>query len=192
MKGSAESLTKKTENQRVRLTKRLLRESLLACMEQKPIERISVKEICERAELNRSTFYLHYGNEYDLLGEMEEEAIGETRLRLQNVGPDVGTKQHICAFLQYIRENGTLFRVLLCQKDRDSFRNRFVKESLLFVKPGIVFTLEEPQRKYVYAFLLHGSLSVICTWVESGFDLPPEQVAEMIFDLSDRSLLVYR
>lgn len=182
----------KTENQRVRLTKRLLRESLLACMEEKPIQRISVKELCERAELNRSTFYLHYASEYELLNEMEEEAIRETQLRLRNVGPDIGTKQFICAFLQYIKDNGALFRVLLCQKDRDSFQNRFVAESLLSVKPGIVFELDEPQRKYVYAFLLHGSLSVIRAWVEAGFDLPPEQVADLIFELSDRSLWVYR
>ena len=185
-------MAKNAENQRVRLTKRLLRESLLACMEQKPIERISVKEVCERAELNRSTFYLHYSSEYDLLGEMEDETIRETQLRLKNVSPAAGTKQYICAFLEYIRDNAALFRVLLCQKDRDSFRNRFVEESLLSVQPGIVFDLDEPQRKYVYAFLLHGSLSVIHAWVESGFDLPPEQVAELIFDLSDRSLLVYR
>ncbi len=180
------------ENQRVRLTKRLLRESLLSCMEEKPIERISVKELCERAELNRSTFYLHYTSEYDLLGEMEEEAIRETQLRLKGVSPSVGTTQYICEFLQYIKDNAALFRVLLCQKDRDSFRNRFMEEALLFVRDGIVFELDEPRRKYVYAFLLHGSLSIIRTWVESGFDLPPGEIAALIFGLSDRSLLVYR
>ena len=50
----------KPENQRTRLTKRLLRENLLELLKEKPVEYITVKELCEYAELNRSTFYAYY------------------------------------------------------------------------------------------------------------------------------------
>ena len=45
---------------RIRYTQRILKESLLALLKQKPINKITVKEVCELAELNRATFYAHY------------------------------------------------------------------------------------------------------------------------------------
>ena len=61
------------ENQRTRLTKRLLRESLLGLLEEKPVEKITVKELCETAELNRSTFYTYYQDVFSLYYEMGNE-----------------------------------------------------------------------------------------------------------------------
>ena len=185
-------MEERRENQRVRLTKRLLRESLLTCMQEKPLERISVKELCERAGVNRSTFYLHYDTQNDLMREMEDDAILQTQKQLQNVSPDIGTMRCIAAFLQYVRENGVLFRALLCQPGRDSFRSRFIAESLAYVKPGIMLEPGEPLSDYIYAFLLNGSLAVIQSWAASGFLLPAEQIAGLIFRLSDRSLAGYR
>ena len=73
------------ENQRIRLTKTLLKNALLALLEKKPIERIAVSEICAQAQVNRTTFYKYYGSQYDLLAEIEkdhfeklEEALSES------------------------------------------------------------------------------------------------------------------
>lgn len=60
----------KQENQRTRLTKRLLREGLLELLRDKPVEHITVKELCELAELNRSTFYAYYNDVPALYQEM--------------------------------------------------------------------------------------------------------------------------
>lgn len=48
------------ENRRVRYTKMVLRQSLLELLEEKPIEKITVSDLCSRADLNRTTFYLFY------------------------------------------------------------------------------------------------------------------------------------
>ena len=58
-------------DQRVQLTKRLLREALLKQMNEKPFAQISVKGLCDEAGLNRTTFYLHYQTTEDLLREIE-------------------------------------------------------------------------------------------------------------------------
>lgn len=60
----------KHENQRVRLTKKLFRDSLIALLRKKKIYQITVSELCAAAELNRSSFYKHYGNVYDVLAEL--------------------------------------------------------------------------------------------------------------------------
>ena len=66
------------ENQRVRITKRLLKEKLEELLMLKPINRITVKDLCQEAGINRSTFYQHYSDQYELLGEIESDIIGQT------------------------------------------------------------------------------------------------------------------
>ena len=70
----------KHENQRVRLTKKLFRDSLIALLRKKKIYQITVSELCAAAELNRSSFYKHYGNVYDVLAELRRSD-RRTRLR---------------------------------------------------------------------------------------------------------------
>ena len=65
------------ENQRVRLSKELLRRSLTELLFEKNIHKISVREICERAQINRTTFYKYYGSQYDLLTDMENQVLEE-------------------------------------------------------------------------------------------------------------------
>lgn len=57
----------KKNDARVRYTKLVLKNALLKLMQTKPINKITVKEVCELAGLNRATFYAHYGNCFDLL-----------------------------------------------------------------------------------------------------------------------------
>ena len=65
----------KKDNQRARLTKMLLKQAYMTLMKEKKTDRITVRDICSRAEVNRSTFYLHYAEPNDLLTEIENEAV---------------------------------------------------------------------------------------------------------------------
>ena len=63
----------KKDNQRTRLTKLLFKNSLISLLQKKSIYQISVTELCDAAELNRSTFYKYYDNVSDILTELEKE-----------------------------------------------------------------------------------------------------------------------
>ncbi len=65
---------KKTDA-RVRYTQKILKESLLKFLKEKPINKITVKEVCDRAELNRATFYSHYSDCFSLLESIENELV---------------------------------------------------------------------------------------------------------------------
>jgi len=67
------------EDRRVRYTKMVLRESLLALMKQKAISKITPTELCRHADVNRNTFYAHYSSPYDLLIQIESELYEEIR-----------------------------------------------------------------------------------------------------------------
>ena len=57
----------KKDDRRVRYTKMVLKDSLLKLLSEKDISRITIKEICDGADVNRATFYAHYADQYDLL-----------------------------------------------------------------------------------------------------------------------------
>jgi len=63
------------ENRKIRYTKMVIRDSLMELMKSKPIPSVSIKAICELADINRSTFYSHYKDQYDLLRQVEEETL---------------------------------------------------------------------------------------------------------------------
>lgn len=69
---------------RVKYTKMVLKKALLELMQHKPVNKITVKEICERAELNRATFYAHYSDCFDLLESIEEELFGQFERSMQS------------------------------------------------------------------------------------------------------------
>ena len=58
---------------RIRYTKMVIKDSFFQLLKQKPVEKITVKEICEMAQINRATFYRYYENQYDLLSVIEND-----------------------------------------------------------------------------------------------------------------------
>lgn len=103
-------------NQRTRLSKLLFKNALMDLLKEKgSVAKISVRELCDRAELNRSTFYAHYNEPNDLLMEIETELLDATEEHLKKIGEenDAGAHKYILSFLQYIKQNDKQFRTLL-------------------------------------------------------------------------------
>ena len=70
-------------DRRVRKTKAQLRQGLARLMQKKSIKEITVKELVDEVDINRSTFYLHYTDIYQMLEKIEEEAMLEIREALE-------------------------------------------------------------------------------------------------------------
>ncbi len=170
-------------NRRILITKRILKESLLELMTEKPIARISVKEICERSEMSRSTFYLHYQDPYELLAEIEGEALSDTVSALGSMGSAFGSKESILRFLQYLRENKGTFGVLLCQEESGTFQQVIMEKIAEQIQSSIPDLQEGADASYKLAFLMNGSLQVIKRWIQSDFDIPAEDLAVLILQL---------
>ena len=73
---------------RVRVTKMLIRKEFTQLLKEKPVQSITVRELCERTGINRSTFYNHYQDVYDLLEQIENEMLGELNEHLKSISPE--------------------------------------------------------------------------------------------------------
>ena len=63
------------ENQRVYLTKKLLENALISLLKQKSLYNISIRELCDVASINRSTFYKHFNSQFELFNSMEDNLL---------------------------------------------------------------------------------------------------------------------
>ena len=66
------------EDRRITMTKRMLKNALTDMLKEKDIYHISIRELCERADVNRTTFYKHYGSQFELLDDMETDLLDRT------------------------------------------------------------------------------------------------------------------
>ncbi len=182
---------KKKENQRIMLTKTLLKNSLVDLMHTKSINKITIKELCENADINRSTFYLYYTDQFALLKEIEDELLLNAREHLKNIDSDLNNLHYLKELLYYMKTNSDIFYTLLCRQENLSFQTSFIDTSIRNLKINLSLQCEEKISDYIYRYLTMGCLSLIIKWFEAGFDMSPEELAEMIFRLSDNAISIY-
>ncbi len=173
------------EDRRIRITKRAIRESLVELMQTVPIAKISVKMICETADINRSTFYAHYTDSYDLLRKLQRDIIADIKEHLFSVqfkGHVAKTVPVIVQVLEYAKENATLVKVLLSGNGDASFQN----ELMYLMQEKVIDEIREDQRlddhttKYVELFAISGVESIVYQWLVNGCADDSGKLAELI------------
>lgn len=105
-------------NRREKYTKKFLNESLLKSLAEKPISRITVKEICEEEDVNRSTYYVYFTDPFDQLRKLEIEIIMDMAVYIDNITPKnlhnmTKQKQTLKNILEYILQKKRVFQILL-------------------------------------------------------------------------------
>ena len=89
---------------RVRYTRMMIQQTFLDLLKKKPISKITVKEICDIAQINRATFYKHYQDPYDLLEQFQNEAI-QGLLDMIEASSEKSTEQILLSILTIMKEN---------------------------------------------------------------------------------------
>ena len=166
-----------TANNRLRRsTDRRLREALLSVMEQERVP--SVGELCERAQVNRSTFYRHYLDVYDLMEKTETEiqkGLAET------LASDAGGEP-LERLVRYVADYRKFYRIYLQKHLNGSMEAGFQSywESRLkpvFLRAGV---RDERRMLYYYQFVKAGVMTVLKLWLDGGCRESPEEIAGIL------------
>ena len=125
----------KNPDRRPRKTKHTLKQIFLGLLKQKAIEKISVTELCSLADINRSTFYLHYCDIYALLEEIELDCLTEfdrlaEEISRQSIAPSQVTRM----ILEYIYDRKELLSLLLLKNNRRDFWKKINQKVLQLFK----------------------------------------------------------
>lgn len=179
-------------NQRTRLSKLLFKNALMDLLKEKgSVAKISVRELCDRAELNRSTFYAHYNEPKDLLYEIETELLDATEEHLKKIGEenDAGAHKYILSFLQYIRQNDKQFRTLLIDTADPEFRSRFMQQSIIQFVDNLRIELPKELEQYIFSYILNGSTGIIIQWIRSDYAVNENEIVNLLFSINQSALV---
>ena len=169
-------MEKKPDGRRVRMTKMLLKNALIDIMKTKSIHLVSIKEICEIADVNRSTFYRHYNTQYDLYDDIIEDISQDIGAIYKN---DYTTVDFLTKVLEYIESKREIFLVILSDNGKVSLGEAFV----LFTGRFIDHNNTSELVTYVMEFVAAGLTSTIWSWLNKENRRPASDVARMLHNL---------
>jgi len=179
------------DSHRVMETKDKLRDAFFDLYAEKKIERISIKEITDKAQLNRGTFYVYYKDIYDLLEKTEDELITELIEILKDLIPRMLREENIDPFLpplEFYEHYSKFLKVLLGSNGDPNFIHKIktiLKKTLreLLQKEQIP---EIENMDYVMEFISSGQLGIVSHWLANDMAIPVKKLAELI-----RQIILY-
>jgi AcrR family transcriptional regulator len=167
----------------------VLQDSLIELMKEKSINKITIKELCEKADINRTTFYTHYTDQYDLLRKIEDETLSWAK---EAVAAAVSkTDRHetmrileeIC---QYFVENSRHLQVLMSEQGDIDFQKQLF--TLIYELCGINSSTDHNAdantRECYFIFVVNGSVGLIRYWLKNGLNRSAKEMAEIIYNMA--------
>lgn len=169
--------------------------ALLSLLELKPLEYITISEICKKAGVNRSTFYLHYENVSDLLQETIRYVIDDFCSFFPDDTKNIAHQlqscnlQELCfinekylfPYLSYIKNHQRLFQTMIThpvlfqgetiyQRTFDNLFNPILQR----------YHYPVSDRRYVMMFYLNGITAIITEWLRNDCDQTIQEISEII------------
>ena len=155
-------------------------EALIALLEEKDLEYITVKEICHQAGVNRSTFYLHYETIADLVNEtleminrrflsyfpqQEEDVLGnmDSRERKDLV---LVTREYLLPYLRFIQDNKKVYRAAFRNPSSMQAHVRYGELKQHILGPILErFEIPASHRPYYMAYYVEGIIAIVKEWL---------------------------
>ncbi len=172
-------------NQRVAVTKRMVKEGLMRLLKKKSLEKINITELCQEAGINRTTFYRYYELPRDVLTEMQNEFFEETFARFQKplTVSDV-ERLFVC-----LSEHSELVKLFFQYNSDTDWANMFTRVYTNF--PGLRKTkafqnLDENSARLLSAYLSGGAYFLARQWIMEEIPMPPKEVAAIALNILDK------
>jgi AcrR family transcriptional regulator len=177
------------QSRKVKYTQTTLKDSLIELMKEKSISKITIKELCERADVNRTTFYAHYADQFQLLKSIEDETISwvkETIAGFSGKTSKADFIKNIERVFEYIIENRNHIRVLMSEQGDIGFQRDLL--AVIYEQCGMWLSNDvntDPAKSVLYfIFLVNGSVGLIQHWLKTGLKETAAEMSELIYSMS--------
>lgn len=172
-------MEKQKLTRRQQYTVNMLREAYSDLLLELPADKITIVQICERADINRTTFYRYYTDIEDLRDQAIEELFKQI-FDVLNFHSESGlgsAQDKILKALNVTVKNRKLCRHLLCE-NQTNLAERVLEENLHVFKHTILSTgCSEAEAQLCYSYLCGGLAKLWVNWIESDFAVPKKKVA---------------
>lgn len=171
--------------------------AFLELLEQKDFEYITVKEICKKAGVNRSTFYLHYETISDLLSE-SAEYINRHFIDYMKINSvdfmsklndcpieelNLITPEYLIPYLSYIKEHKSIFKTSVKNASVLSMDKSYSAMVKYVIDPIMNrFKIPQERRNYIMSFYISGLMAIISEWLKDDCKESFENLIAIIED----------
>ena len=176
----------KRDDRRVEFTKKLLFDAMIELLAEKPIQKITVKELCERADINRGTFYAHFSDTYELLAQVEEasvkELVGYVRA-LCAAESDEALRRELIALFTHIYSTRRFWTALLGPNGHVNYYDSLFRATYEDFAARRRSGSGEVKLRLLYTQLMVGCVGMTMRWLNDEPEEPVETLAEVMFAL---------
>ncbi|MEZ4519511.1 MAG: TetR/AcrR family transcriptional regulator [Chloroflexota bacterium] len=176
--------TPKTDR-RILRSRRALNDAILDLLLEKPYEAITIQDITDRADLNRATFYLHYGSKEELVVTALEEQFDQLQSGVPNLAgndlPAVWRSEYLAIF-HYVADHADLYKALLGEQGTAYLAYRILEYIAQDCEMGHLDLLGKAASKTAVPLTLiswhiAGSLfALLVWWLQNDLPCPPEEM----------------
>ena len=171
----------------------VLKDSLIHLLKEKAISSVTVKELCLLADINRSTFYGHYTDQYDLLDKISEEVVEDMYQTLSqyNFNKEEEALQMTEKILEYVADKSDLCQVLLSENVDSTFKKQVMELTQhIIMKEWIEdFHMQGKVSAYLPLLVVSGSIDAIESWLVNGQKESPKEMAILIHHFTNYGLM---
>ena len=176
----------KLTDARVVATRAAIQRSFLALLKEKPISRITVKEICALSQINRSTFYKHYADPLDVLEKLENELFEKLTASVEN-GGFRDLREYLNEALCGMERCGEMYLTLASPNGDPALHAKMFRRLYEMAYPAFERNfpdLSPAQRDMAYQFVQQGSGGILAGWFRSGMTVPREEVLALLLTMT--------
>lgn len=171
---------------RSRVTRAMIRKAFTGLLSEKPIQNVTVIELCQQAGINRGTFYKHYKDIYDLLerieGEMFEEFVEAISPLVTESVEQIGSLEIAERIFRCLQENSDLCIVTLGNNGDKHFADRLIdygRDRMMDVYPKIFSDTDKRKLEYYYSFVSAGCIGLLRKWLDDDMPFTVSELAQM-------------
>ena len=181
------------ENRKVQYTRMVLADSLIELMRDKPFEKITIRELCELANVNRSTFYLHYEDIYALLHYIEDDTLTWVESFIKELSGlfHEGEKSIVDALerlFECFLKNSKHLQVLMSEHGDQAFQKRVFRAAYQmcdFSSMQSQLKIEKALTEDLYfIFLVSGGVGIVQHWLKNDLKESPREIAEAVYNMT--------
>ena len=173
------------ETRRVKMTKKLIKDAYIELLERNPSKRLSITDICNVADINRSTFYMHYEDVNQLVREIEDDLL-DCIPYPQNINVGLSESEQYIALLEktfdYIHENKKYFSIVFVHFENTNFQKR-IAQTILDRYKEIAISNNSLLTKFGFVFCINGVVGVIKEWIIDEFPISSRDLALLVLQM---------
>lgn len=172
-------------------TAKKMGEALVSLLQEKSYDYITVKDICAKAKVSRSTFYLHYLDMNDLLEEVIQEMNNSFKetfnnnidniLNSSNDNLYLITDEYLVPYLEFIKKNKNIYKAI--QKNQELFYAEKTYNAMfnkVFSPILTKFNVDKDEHRYIMDFYIKGISAVVISWVFNDCKEEIEKISSII------------